>query len=466
MSEPKTGVARWKESTGTAAHKRRSATDKKRRIASLVVLLVACVVCLVLCLPPKEAITRGLWLGGGTAVTMSVEEADGDKPSTDDLARATSIITSRLNDMGISESSVVQDGETLVVSLPQDVDGKAVMEAIGGPGKLEFVVLDEIGDADALAKINAGGQNVPLEEGTYTAFLTGDAVQSATVTEMAGGGYAISLAFDAEGAQTFADVTRELAADGGGSIAIVLDGRVLSAPGVSQEIAGGEVSISGDFTYAQAHGLKAVLETEALPVTLAFQGSEGVGPLLGNGISLIMLGVVVVAIAAVAVVGYVRYGKLAVIPAGSMVVFSILLLGLMGLFSRLGMFVLTLPGVAGGVLAGVVTTLASWLVVRRFHDKVVAGGTIKGASVSAVREGLRSLGIPCAVLTVAGFVLLFVPNMAAHAFGMVLVLGIVCGLAAVFWYGVTLLRLLAMGAIQESPASWGLAAAESDAAAG
>ena len=464
----KTGIAGWNEDAGnvggaeqarSSRHKKASA-DKRRRIALLVALLALCVICCVCMWPIKDRITRSLMLKGGTAVTFEAKNADGSDPSQEDLGKATSIIARRLNDIAVPESDVRYEGTNIIVSLPWNVDAGAIASTAAGKGTLEFVKFDEIGDADALSKVSAGTTNVKLKDGSYKAFLDGSSVTSTDVTEVSSGIYAVTVHFNEEGAKVFADTTREMSEDGGGRIAIVLDGSVTSAPSVSQEITGGTVSISGGFSESQARSIKAVLESGKLPVQTTEKGSEGIGPMVGvAGVWAVVIAPLAV-IVAVSVASFVRFRRLFVLFLGASAVFMITTLGMMAIGSGANLFTLTLTSVAGGTLAGIFTLLVLWMLVATFQRLVREGKSVRGASMSSVSIAFAPLQLAWPVLFVASLVLQLTPLMACKCFGLAFILGTVGGVIAIFWYAVTLLHLLAMGTIQSAPEKWGVAVAE------
>lgn len=463
-SEKKTGVAAWNESAGISS--RSSASDKnrggravaerRRRTVSLVVLAILCACCIGLAWPIKDTINRGLYLKGGTAYTMEVATSDGGEPSADDMSSVVSEINSRLAASGISEYAVSHTGgDTVEIDLPQSDSSEGVAQIVGGAGLVEFVRVDEIGDAEALVKINAGTENVPLQRGTYTSFLDGSSVSKASVEDVGSGNYAVHIVFDEEGAKTFADVTRGLAEDYG-RIAIVIDGKVNSAPSVSEEISGGEVYITGDFSKEEAEALKAVLDGETLQMQITYIGSSKVDALVGKALLWVLVGASCVVFVLAAVLAYRSFHKLSLLVAGAMAIYAVLMLGIMALASRLDMFVLTIPGVIGGALFAVGTVIASWLIAKCFQDKVSQGHSVKGAALSAPREALRPLAYPCAGVSLVAVVMLFLPMAAMREFGLTVVFGVICAIFAVGWYAITLLRLLAMGKIQADPAAWGV----------
>ena len=147
-------------------------------------------------------------------------------------------------------------------------------------------------------------------------------VNVAQASNSATGSYAVNVKLDGEGTQTFADVTKELAPTKG-RIAIVLDGTVKSAPAVQNEITGGEVSITGNFTLESAKSLKTVLDSGSLPVTLTYSESRVVGPTLGQ--DSLNQGVFAIGIGVIIVVAYLFffYRGLGFLTFGSLAVFAI-----------------------------------------------------------------------------------------------------------------------------------------------
>lgn len=466
---PKTGVDRWRESAGGAsAQKRRGSGSSGRgrgisaaarsHVLTLLLALVLCVACAVGFTPLPERITQGLDIQGGVSVTLTAATSDGSQPSSEDLATATSIVQSRVNALGASEASVQQQGaDSILVQIPGAEDASSIVEAIGQTGHLEFVRLDDIGDAEALAKIQAGTQGVELEEGTYTAFLDGSSITRTEIAQSqdAMGTYVVNVTFDSEGSQRFADVTRELAPTNG-QIAIVLDGVVNSAPAVQSEITGGQVSISGGFTAEEAQALKTALDSGSLPVTLTYSQSRTVGPTLGQ--DSLSQGVVALAVGMAVVVVYLFffYQGLGLLTLGSLIVFAVLYLGLLALLSHYGVFALSLPGLAGMVLTTASAADSSILVLERFREEIRMGRSIKNASVSGSAHGIRTSIDADVVTLVCALALFFVATGDVKGFGLTLALGVVCDIVTMFCFKAPALRLLALGAIQAHPGFWGV----------
>ena len=310
----------------------------------------------------------------------------------------------------------------------------------------------------ALAKLNAGTEDVKLKEGTYTAFMDGSHLTNVNVAQAsnsATGSYAVNVKLDGEGTQTFADVTKELAPTKG-RIAIVLDGTVKSAPAVQNEITGGEVSITGNFTLESAKSLKTVLDSGSLPVTLTYSESRVVGPTLGQ--DSLNQGVFAIGIGVIIVVAYLFffYRGLGFLTMGSLGVFAVLYLGILALLSHFGAFALTLPGLAGIVLTTGSAADSSILVLERFREEIRMGRSVKNAAVSGAKHGIMTSLDADAVQMVAALALFFVAVGSVKGFGLTLALGIICDIVTMFCFKAPALRLLALKTISKHPKFWGV----------
>lgn len=466
----KTGVGRWNATEGGGrsgdAGKRprktrgKMSTQARRYASVLVVLVVVLGVCVFGFMPPADKITQGLDIRGGVSVILTGTKSDGQTPSPEEMATATAIVQDRVNSLGASETSVQQQGtNSILVQIPGATDADQAVATIGRTGHLEFVRLDAIGDADALARINAGVEDVELKEGTYTPFMDGSYISTTNVAQAsnsATGYYAVNLTLNPEGTEIFANVTKELAPTKG-RIAIVLDGVVNSAPAVQTEITGGEVSITGNFTLDEAKSLKTVLDSGSLPVTLSYSESRVVGPTLGQ--DSLWQAVIAIGVGSAIVIVYLFffYQGLGLLTMGSLLVFGCLYLGILALLSNMGAFALTLPGLAGVVLTTGSAADSSILVLERFREEIRMGRTVRNASIGGTKEGISTSLDADAVQLVTALALFFMAVGPVKGFGLTTALGILCDLITMFLFKAPALRLLGQGAIQKHPKFWGVA---------
>lgn len=452
-SKAKAGSAKRRPRLGANLTK-----EARRYVSTLVILAVFCVVCVFVFTPLSERITTGLDIQGGVSVIMTASNSDGSAVSTEDMTTATNIIQQRVNSLGASEATVQRQGtNSILVQIPGATDAQSAVDTIGKTGKLEFVRLDAIGDADALAELQAGKENVQLKAGTYEAFMTGDDIESSSVSQSNGTkGYVVDITLDAEGTKKFADVTKELVATNG-QIAIVLDGVVNSAPAVQSEITTGQVQISGNYTATEAKALKTVLDSGSLPVTLSYSESRVVGPTLGQDSLHQAVVAIAVGICIVAVYLFFFYQGLGILTFGSLAVFEIIYLGILATLSHYGAFALSLPGLAGMVLTTGSAADSSILVLERFREEIRMGRTVRNASLTGVKHGIGTSVDADVVTLVSALALFFIAVGQVKGFGLTLALGIVCDLITMYCFKAPAIRLLARGTFQKNPKFWGIA---------
>lgn len=468
----KSGVDRWKEmgddgakAAGRGAHHgsgpRRMSPQVRRYVSTLVVLVVVLGVCVLGFTPLGERITTGLDIQGGVSVIMRAQNTDGSTPSSGDMVTATSIVQNRVNALGAAETSVQQQGSSsILIQIPGATNADEVIDTLGQTGHLEFVRVDQIGDADALARLDSpNSKDIELKEGTYTPFMDGSCISHVTISQdntKAGGGYSVNLTLNDEGTKRFSDVTSELAATRG-RIAIVLDGVIDSAPVVQSAITNGQVSITGHFSLDDAQQLKTVLDSGSLPVTLTYSESRVVGPTLGQDSLHQGIFAIAVGVAIVIVYLFLFYHGLGLLTMGSLGVFAVLYLGLLALLSHFGAFALTLPGLAGVVLTTGSAADSSILVLERFREEIRMGRSVRQASVSGARHGIQTSLDADAVTMVTALALFFVAVGSVKGFGLTLALGIVCDVITMFCFKAPVLRLLARRQIEHHPRFWGVA---------
>ncbi len=209
--------------------------------------------------------------------------------------------------------------------------------------------------------------------------LDGDAIVSATADQVQGQGWGVSMQMNPTGAKRWSAIT---GAERGRSIAIVLDGYVYSAPNVNDRIDGGNSSITGNFSVEEAKDLENVLKSGKMRAGVRIVQEDIVGPSLGE--ESIQAGLIsfVVAIAVLMLYMCLVYGF---IPG--MIANTALLLNLFFTMGVLASFhaVLTLPGIAGLVLALAMAVDANVLIYERTKEELRAGKNVK----TAVQDGYK-----------------------------------------------------------------------------
>lgn len=209
--------------------------------------------------------------------------------------------------------------------------------------------------------------------------LDGDAVVSSKADQVQGNGWGVSMQMNSTGAKKWAAIT---GAERGKSIAIVLDGYVYSAPVVNDRIEGGNSSITGNFSVDEAKDLENVLKSGKMRAGVRIVQEDIVGPSLGE--ESIHAGVVSFVVAILVLMAYMClvYGFIpGMIANGALILNLFFTLGVLASFHA----VLTLPGIAGLVLALAMAVDANVLIYERTKEELKSGKNVK----TAVQDGYK-----------------------------------------------------------------------------
>lgn len=389
----------------------------------------------------------GLDLAGGSHLLYEADTTGVDQEDVPELMSVLrDVIERRINVFGVSEpivqvesSSFVTDEpiERLVVELPGVTDVSQAVAEIGRTPLLEFKLLDEkiLAEQEALLSLNSLGsssgsianiENVrvngePVQERSpfVDTGLTGRYLESAAL-EFAGqmsGQLAnepiVSIRFTPEGAQLFAQITRD---NVGEQLGIFLDGELLSAPSINEAIVGGTAVISGGFDPDEARLLAQNLNFGALPVPIKLVSTQTIGASLGaevleKGVQAGLLGLGF--ILAFMALWYRVPGLLAGLSLVSYVVM------MLALFQYIPV-TLTAAGLAGFVLSLGMAVDANVLVFERMKEEFRNGLSSRAAAHvgfarawSAIRDGNITSLLSAIILfwfgtsVVKGFALVF-----------------------------------------------------------
>jgi len=287
------------------------------------------------------------------------------------------IVRRRIDQLGVAEPTVQRVGaDRILVQLPGVQDPGHIRALLGSTAKLSFHMLT---DSNISSRTLPGANDGQTYQIQRRSAMTGDRLKDARMGfDDRTGQPVINFRLDSKGAKQFSDITR---ANVGHPFAIVLDGKVLSAPIINEHIGGGSGQISGHFTTGQANDLAALLRAGALPAPLTVIEERTVGPDLGSdaiarGIETGLVGFGLVALFMLLLYG--GWGVLANLALLLNVVLTLAALTAMGA-------TLTLPGIAGIVLSIGLAVDANVLINERIREE-----SRKGAgAIAALDRGFR-----------------------------------------------------------------------------
>ncbi len=312
----------------------------------------------------------------GRTITLKYTEKQKEEMVKDALARSIEIVRRRIDALGTKEPSIQsQGGKYILIQLPGVDNPEHIKDLIGQTAKMTFHLVNENVTQEQISSGRApnGTQFLPYMENPQQVVpvysrveVSGESLKDSQADFDQNNMPVVTTAFDATGARKFARLTTEHVNE---RFAIVLDGKVLSAPTIREPIPGGRGQISGGFTLQGAKDLAVLLRSGALPAPLQVIEERTVGA--GLGADAIEAGRVGSAVGVLFVilfmlVAYRGFGLIADI------VLMVNLAMIIGISAFLGA-TLTLPGIAGIVLTLGMAVDANILPFERIRDEVREG---------------------------------------------------------------------------------------------
>ena len=310
------------------------------------------------------------------------------------VTQARETIERRVNELGVAEPSIAQqgaNGDQILVQLPGVTDVNRAKEIIRSTGRLELKIVEQ-GPASSKEQLTPSGtapsgmEIVPgassgADAGSTVYYMvrsaaavTGRDLRSARPSLDENGRPAVAFTLNSDGAAKFGKVTGE---NVGRFLAIVLDGKVQSAPRIDSRITG-DGRISGSFTQEEVQNLSLILRSGSLPATLTYLQEQTIGPSLGA--DSIRSGVIasLVGLALIAIFMLIYYKAAGVNAVIALVLNLVILLGLMAYVGG----VMTLPGIAGLVLTMGIGVDSNVLIFERIKEELEAQRGVR-ASINA-----------------------------------------------------------------------------------
>jgi preprotein translocase subunit SecD len=393
----------------------------------------------------------GLDLQGGASITLQ-PEGEYDAVALD---VAINIIRSRVDSIGVAEPEIIRQGDTVVVNLPGVDDQQRALDIIGRQVQVLLRPVLQAGTLDTSATTTLPGQttlpsdstlpgaasgpgnarvrgaatttipaasettapgiqvsedpndpstNAVLSDGKGGAFLVGPAGADGLVftndatAEINNGNWVVNVGLQdgPAGADLWNALTTKCfnrdAVCPTGQIAIVLDGKVISAPVVQEAVfSGGTVQISGDFTEGEARDLAKILEFGAVPVKFAVATVQTVSPTLGEDSLRAAIISGLVGVLLVVLFFFFYYRLLTIVILGGLTISFSLLWSVVAFLSKTNGLALTLSGVAG-IIVSIGVTVDSYVVFfEKMKDELQSGKTLRGSAQRSFNSAWRTI---------------------------------------------------------------------------
>lgn len=366
----------------------------------------------------------GLDLVGGTELIYSADTSKvTDRTGAMDSLKE--VIERRVNLFGVSEPIVQTEHagfisgshlDRLIVELPGITNVEEAKTLIGETPTLEFRIARP--DASRLLASSTSPVGLALDQLFYPAELTGRYLASAQLqfdpnTQQP----KVGLHFNDEGSKLFAKITKE---HKGEVLAVILDGQLLTAPVIQEEITSGEAQISGSFTPDQAKALVRNLNYGALPIPISFLNSETIGASLGEqalhaGVKAGLIGLLILSI--FLILWYRLPGLVSVVALCGYVVLSLVIFKLIPV-------TLTAAGMAGFILSIGMAVDANVLIFERAKEELKKGKSIHDAFHEGFHRAWSSIRDSNIASMITALVLFWLGTSAVKGFALTLGLGV------------------------------------------
>lgn len=389
-----------------------------------------------------KPVQLGLDLQGGTQIVLEAQDTDRVQVDSDVASRTVEVLRRRVDALGVAEPSLQRSGDRrVIIELPGIADPDEAVEVVGRTAQLEFRPV--LGIESQLATSTTAPEAAPTsdvfedEDGQRLrlgpATVSGEAVGSAKagLSGDLAAQWHVEVSFRGESGRQWTELTGQAACAPEGDprrrVAIVLDRDVISSPQVSPEIAcgqgisGGSTIITGDFTEGEAKDLALLIRAGALPVPVEIVEQRTVGPTLGDAAVRASVQAAIIG-AALTILYMIAYYRM----LGVLAALALLSYGLVSFAALLAIgATLTLPGIAGFVLAIGMAVDANVLVFERGKDEHAGGRSVRASVSAGFSRAWTAIADSNATTLIAAGLLFFYASGAVRGFGITLSIGVV-----------------------------------------
>ncbi|NKD87651.1 protein translocase subunit SecD [Haematospirillum sp. 15-248] len=363
----------------------------------------------------------------GTRIVLRPNPAAMQERARQAVGQSIEIVRRRIDELGTREPMIARQGEDrIIVQLPGESDPGRIKALLGQTAKMSFHM---VGDQTLRPGTPAppGFQWLPMTDTgrgpshiviRRQAEVDGSHLTDARPTvDQRTGEWLVTFAFNDFGGRRFADITTRHV---GKPFAIVLDGKVISAPVIREPIVGGRGQISGSFNAASANDLAVLLRAGALPAPLTVVEERTVGPDLGA--DAIRAGMISLTVGFGLVITYMAaaYGRFGLYANMALLVNLAMAIGAL---SAMGA-TLTLPGIAGLLLSLGMAVDANILINERIREETRRGKVPAGAIETGFRRAYATIVDANATTLIKMLLLYMVGVGAVRGFAVTISLGI------------------------------------------
>lgn len=361
-------------------------------------------------------------------VTLSYSEYALNQLQDKVIEQSIEIVRMRVDSTGTKEPTIQRHGSlNILLQVPGEDNPSELKRVLGTTAKLSFHKVEKSGINDeSSAREKLSKKLLPLIEGEGALWInskpiiTGENLINAHI-QFQNGAPVVQFSLNQIGAKKFAEFTQK---NRGERLAIILDGKILSAPVINEPINSGEGFISGNFSVDSATELALMLKAGALPTPLKIIEERVIGPNLGA--DSVESGKLAAYIGFILVVSFMilTYGMLGIFASISLVI------GLIYIFALLTMLqaTLTLPGIAGIILTIGMAVDANVLIYERIREEIAKGKSNLYSIKIGFESAFRTILDSNITTLIAAFLLYNFGVGAIKGFAVTLTIGIIASM--------------------------------------
>ena len=278
------------------------------------------------------------------------------------LKQSIEIVRRRIDDVGTKEPTILQRGEKrILVELPGLKDPERIKKLLGKTAQLNFRLVSENSEFGVDEIVSETGEVLKISK---RIIMSGENLVDAQPSiRNQRNEPTVSFTLDRLGSQKFGRATTD---NVGKRLAIVLDGKIISAPNINEPITSGNGMISGNFSFQEATDLALLLRSGALPTPLNIVEERTVGPDLGedsikSGLMSLIIGFILVIIFM-----FYKYKIFGLVANTALIANLLMLVGILTILEA----TLTLPGIAGIILTVGMAVDANVLIFERIKEEL------------------------------------------------------------------------------------------------
>ncbi|QWG10919.1 protein translocase subunit SecD [Bradyrhizobium sediminis] len=379
---------------------------------------------------------------GSGLIRLNVPQAAITERVRQSVEQSIQIVERRVNELGTVEPLIQRQGvDRILVQVPGLQDPTRLKELLGKTAKMEFRMVDLTVPPDQAAsgRVPPDSELLPSAEASGAPQVIkkqvlvsgGDLTDAQPGFDQRNGQPIVSFKFNTSGSRKFAQATTEHVKE---PFAIVLDGKVISAPVIQEPITGGQGQISGNFTVQQANDLAILLRAGALPAPLTIIEERTVGPGLGQ--DSIEKGELAAYVGSILVIVFmlVTYRLFGVFANIAVAINVAMIFGVLSLLNA----TLTLPGIAGIVLTVGIAVDSNVLIYERIREELRGGRNAISAIDAGFKRALSTILDSNITTFIAAAVLFYIGTGPVRGFAVTLGIGIITTVFTAF----TLTRLI------------------------